>query len=280
MKPANKTSFSTRASRLAHWLTGNWLKVTLGFFFLYVALPFAAPVLMKLGAEGPASVIYTLYKPLCHELGFRSIFLFGEQAVYPLEQAGVGGVETYQAYVKDDPEFLALFAGFRGVPASEITADDLAPYTAELQAAAREHVGNDRMGYKVSLCQRDIAIYAAIFIGGLLFARVRRKLRPAPLLLYLVLGIGPIALDGGSQLLGTPPLSLWPMRETWPHLRIITGALFGLMNVWLAFPYLEMSMTEIHQSITANKARLETRDAARARLEAFKEAWVEEEDHE
>jgi uncharacterized membrane protein len=206
--------------------------------------------------------------------------LFGEQFVYPLAQAEVDGVGTFQEYVQDAPEFLALFAGYRGVPADQVTAEDLAPYTAELQMAAREFVGNERMGYKIALCQRDLAIYGAIFVGGLLFTRVRRKLRPAPLLLYLFLGIGPIALDGGSQLLSTPTLSfsLWPMRETRPHLRVLTGVIFGLMNVWLAFPYLELSMREIHEALSAKMAYAGKRDAARARLEAFRDSWEEDEE--
>jgi hypothetical protein len=45
-------------------------------------------------------------------------------------------------------------------------------------------------------------------------------------------------------MLSYPPFDLWPVRETLPAFRILTGAMFGLMNVWLAFPYLEMSMSE------------------------------------
>ena len=64
--------------------------------FLYVGLPFAAPTLMKLGAEVPARVIYTMYSPLCHQFAFRSFFLFGEQPYYPTKEAGVAGVQTFE----------------------------------------------------------------------------------------------------------------------------------------------------------------------------------------
>ncbi len=39
----------------------------------------------------PANVIYAIYKPLCHQFGFRSFFLFGEQPYYPLKEAGMPG---------------------------------------------------------------------------------------------------------------------------------------------------------------------------------------------
>jgi uncharacterized membrane protein len=62
--------------------------------------------------------------------------------------------------------------------------------------------------------------------------------------LYLILGLMPIGIDGFSQMFGYPPFQYWPVRETLPGFRLLTGALFGLMNVWLAFPYLERSMKE------------------------------------
>src|SRR5260221_1201426 len=97
------------------------------------------------------------------------------------------------------------------------------------------------MGFKVAICERDIAIYGALFIGGLIYSipTVRKHLRPVPLWLYVLLGLMPIAIDGFSQLLGYPPFSLWLPRETTPFFRVMTGATFGLMNAWLAFPYLE-----------------------------------------
>ncbi|MGB1288816.1 MAG: hypothetical protein ACPG7F_19950, partial [Aggregatilineales bacterium] len=45
----------------------NWLKIALVVVGLYATLPFIAPTLMKLGATGPANVIYTLYSPMCHQ---------------------------------------------------------------------------------------------------------------------------------------------------------------------------------------------------------------------
>jgi len=90
-----------------------------------------------------------------------------------------------------------------------------------------------------------------LFGGGLIYAipYVRRRIRPLPLWIYVIVGLGPIGLDGLSQLLSYAPFSLWPVRETAPFFRLTTGALFGLMNAWLAFPYLERSMWDARRDL-------------------------------
>jgi uncharacterized membrane protein len=112
-------------------------------------------------------------------------------------------------------------------------------------------VGNKEMGYKMALCERDMFIYAALLLGGILYSipRVRRRLRPVPLWLYVFLGLGPIGLDGFSQLLGYPPFELWPARETLPQFRVLTGFIFGLMTAWLGFPYLDISMQSTRRQV-------------------------------
>jgi uncharacterized membrane protein len=63
-------------------------------------------------------------------------------------------------------------------------------------------------------------------------------------MLWLALGVLPIALDGGSQLVSQLPLGLLPFRESTALLRTITGALFGVMSVWFAYPNVQDSMQE------------------------------------
>ena len=63
---------------------------------LYVGLPFLAPVFMKMNLEPAAKIVYAIYRPLCHQLGFRSVFLFGEQSYYPRELAQLDGYLTYE----------------------------------------------------------------------------------------------------------------------------------------------------------------------------------------
>ncbi|MFC1959078.1 DUF2085 domain-containing protein [Chloroflexota bacterium] len=226
-----------RMQRFVLWLTKVWPLFVAGFFALYTLLPFVAPTLMHLGIIGPARVIYTVYSPMCHQFAFRSWFLFGEQPAYPRAAAGVEALEPFESYAPQDMLF------------SEV--GDLQPWTQDLQLLSRSFVGNEQMGYKVALCERDIAIYGALTLFALFFSigYVRRRLGPAPILLFILLGLGPIGLDGFSQLLSNPPFNFWPSRESTPLLRTVTGALFGLMCGWLAFPYLEEGMQESRQEI-------------------------------
>ena len=75
-----------------------------------------------------------------------------------------------------------------------------------------------------------------------------------------------------------PPFNLWPVRETSPFLRVLTGALFGLMNAWLAFPYLETSMREVRQEAEQRIASATHRAAVRARLQQRLREWEQEHD--
>jgi uncharacterized membrane protein len=252
-----------RRTRLNIRLLRNWYAIVVAFLALYVGLPFAAPILMKVGATGPANVVYTIYSPLCHQFSFRSVFLFGEQAVYPRQNAeGRGDLRSFEEAASQSDQFVALFTEQRK---KELDGDgqqteaetyvfkpgDLNAWTAALQTSARKFRGDEQMGYKVALCERDIAIYLAMVVGGIAYGFVHRRLRPCPIWLYLLLGIAPLALDGFSQLLSYPPFELWEVRETAPGFRFLTGALFGLMNVWLAFPYINLSMQESIRQLTA-----------------------------
>jgi len=204
----------------------HWLAIFNLLIFIYVGLPFAAPALMKLGATTPARWIYTAYSPLCHQLAFRSWFLFGEQAAYP-----------------------RALAGTNLVPYGVATGLSEADYW-----QARAFVGNDLIGYKVAFCERDVAIYAGMFLAGLLFSIVRDRLPPLPLLAWFAFGIVPIALDGGSQLLSALPLLSFPARESTPFLRTLTGGLFGIMNIWLAYPFVEEAMKDTRTLVAAKLA--------------------------
>ena len=226
-----------RASLWLLSLTERWLRVALVLIGAYALLPFAAPTFMKLGWEAPANVLYALYSPMCHQFAFRSIFLFGEQPFYPREIAGTPYV-SYEAVI-------------RGLP-NVVQPSSLDDFSLPFVLSARSFVGNDQLGYKTTLCARDVAIYLALFAGGLIYAAVRRRIRPVPLWLYAVAGFMPIALDGFSQLLSYEPFRLWAVRETAPFYRIATGAMFGLMNAWLAFPYIDAAMQDTASQIRAN----------------------------
>lgn len=98
---------------------------------------------------------------------------------------------------------------------------------------AYSFIGSPELGYKLAFCERDLAIYSAILLGGLVFAALRARVRPLSLPGYLLLCL-PIGLDGFTQLLG------W--RESTWELRLLTGSLFGLASVWLVYPRLERAL--------------------------------------
>lgn len=252
----------TIAVRLNRWalaFSQRWLAVLLTVIGIFVSLPWVAPVLMKVGLTGPGEFLYTVYSPLCHQLPFRSWFLFGQQTAYPLEAARLRDFKPFEAYLND---------------VSKVVGPITFNPDGGLDLRTKGFNGNDSMGWKVAVCQRDVGIYLGLFLGGLFFAvpHVRARLRPVPLWLYAWLGLGPIAIDGVSQLLSAPlpglglPLGLWPLRETTPFFRTVTGLLFGLMNAWLAFPYLEQSARETAQEIRAKFAQREKREQMKARL--------------
>lgn len=223
------------ADRAVHWFSRHYMAVINLFLFLYVGLPFLAPVLMNAGMPALARPIYGAYGAVCHQMAFRSWFLFGDQPVYPREAAQVEGFTTYGVATGQDE-------------------DDLLD--------ARTYIGNEDIGYKVAYCQRDVAIYGAMLVFGLIYAATGRRIPALPWYLWVLIGIAPIAVDGFSQLLSQiPNWPFWEYRESTPLLRTLTGALFGFTTGWFGIPLLEDSMADTRLNMASKKARLEAKGA-------------------
>ncbi len=193
--------------KLIFQLAKHWLLVFNLVTGIYAGLPFLAPALMFWGLTSWGRAIYTLYIPACHQLPWRSFFLFGAQPTY-----------SYQA--------LQNAVGPDGL----LTLWE-----------ARRFYGTPALGYKLAYCERDTAIYTAIFLAGLLFTLLRHRLKPLPWALCF-LSLLPMAIDGTGQLLG-----LW---ESAPLARVITGGLFGTACVWLTYPYLEEGMNDVKRTLS------------------------------
>jgi uncharacterized membrane protein len=101
-------------------------------------------------------------------------------------------------------------------------------------------------GHQVAFCHRCAAMYTSIFVAGLLFGLLRRRIRPAALKVGALLLL-PMLLDGGTHLLddvfglgfrgggdaiGT--LNFW--------LRMLTGVLVGVAVLVAAYPRLERDL--------------------------------------
>jgi uncharacterized membrane protein len=218
----------TRTDRFSYWLSKHYMLVFNLVVMLYLGIPFLAPVFMKLGWEAPAGIIYRVYGTMCHQLAFRSWFLFGEQPAYPRSAANVAGLIPYgQATGLDEND----------------------------QWAAREFRGNPVIGFKVALCERDIGIYAGILLFGLVYVITRHRIKSLSWYLWIIIGILPIAIDGVSQLITQPPfsdvlrLSFLGYRESTPLLRTITGLLFGITTAWFGFPVTENNMRDSREFI-------------------------------
>lgn len=199
--PGFEASLTYAASRLILGIARHWLALFNLAWGIYVGLPFLAPVLLHLGFTAPARFIYAVYSVLCHQLPDHSYFLFGDTLA---------------------PSLNTLEAGGMAAGADLLT--------------QRQFFGNNQAGFKVAICQRDVAIYGSVLFAGLLFGVVRRRMRILPLRWYLLFLI-PIAVDGLTQLFG------W--RQSDWLLRTATGALFGIASVWLAYPYIDDAMQDV-----------------------------------
>jgi uncharacterized membrane protein len=222
-RPPATERVAAGVDRFVARLARHWLAVFNGIVAVFLFLPFLAPALMHSNTQGLGRLIYTIYSPTCHQLPERSFFLFGPRVVYSvadLEKAGV-------------------------IPAG------LSP----VQRLVLRFPGAAEIGYKVAICERDVAIYGGILLGGLLFGAVRGRLRrpdgqlrKLPLKFYAI-ALVPIAIDGVTQLLG--------LRESTWLLRVLTGGLFGLATAWFVYPIVQDAMDDILKT-TAATAPLRT----------------------
>ncbi len=206
------------ANGMVLWVARHWLFLFNLAWGMYVGIPFLAPILMQLGLTTPANAIYGVYSVFCHQLPDHSFFLFGHDHA-PLEPVLVQGGMA---------EGLNLLV-------------------------MRRFVGNEWLGYKVALCQRDVAIYGSVLLAGLVYGlvRKRRTVRPLSLKVYALFLI-PIAVDGLSQMVG--------LRESNWVLRSITGMIFGVGSVWLAYPYVEEAMESVIETETIRMAQTSSAD--------------------
>lgn len=181
-------------------LAKHWLLLANTSMGFLVGLPVLAPVLMHKGYTRAARLIYTLSAPLCHQLPERSFFLFGQKLSYTLTEL---------------QEWLGPNVPLR-------------------------YIGDPTLGYKMALCERDMATFLALFLAGLAFAAVRRRLRPLSIRIFIVLCL-PMAIDGFGQL-----LTLWD--STWWS-RVFSGGLFGIACAWLTYPHIEAGMNQVWRAM-------------------------------
>lgn len=213
-------AFSQWRQRLTAFLSTRWLITLTAASGTNIGLALSAPLLMMWGWERLGKTIYKLYSLFCHQLPHSSWFVFGQRYFYNSKHLfELAGIESGNSLSK---------------------------------SASQDFYGNPIVGWKIAWCQRDLAISIGFFSASLLYCILRNRrfrIRPAPLILYLLFGLAPIALDGLSQTLSQIVSSLPVLisHESSPMLRTVTGFLFGSMNVWLAYPHLEAWMSAIRK---------------------------------
>lgn len=183
---------------------------------LYIGTAALAPVLMAERHETAASIIYKGFHFLCHQYPWRSFFLNGEQLYYPL-------------IVPDGKEMKSF---------------DEASGMQYRMVDPRMFYGTPEMGYKMAVCQRDTAIYPAMALCCVIFFLSGNRMRKIGWKIWILLGIVPIGLDGFSQLLTHALPAVFPLRESTPFLRVLTGACFGYLTCRFLLPLLEQSLQE------------------------------------
>lgn len=230
----------TLADKINYWIGHHFMTALNVFLFLFIGLPFLAPVLMETGHPGLARPIYSFYSVLCHQLAYRSFFLFGEQPVYPREAANLDQYISFE----------------------EITGHTADTSLADVRYASRlTGEGVEGMGYKIAYCQRDIAIYLSMLLFGILFQITGRKLKALPWYWWVLIGIFPIGLDGGSQLLSQMfNMPFFHYRESIPLLRVITGTLFGFTTAWFGFPLMQETADDARVNSETKMSMIKNKD--------------------
>jgi len=162
------------------------------------ALIFITPVL-EMQKSPYASGLYAAFAPTCHQLTSRSLCL----------------TNTYSIV-------------------------DCLPQDGTLlhSHAKLVHFDATNAGYKFPVCSRDVAIYLAMLIGGILYPFLRKiGSEEIPNKWFLVLALIPIAIDGTTQ--------LFTLRESTNAIRILTGAIAGFAIPFYLLPMLNMAAENI-----------------------------------
>jgi len=148
-----------------------------------------ATPLLARSGSGYNTLLYSAFSSICHQSTVRSLCLYAD---------GIG-------------ECMPQTGGFSG--SKEITVER----------------PDGSVGYKFPVCARDMAIYATMFVGGLILPFLTdKKRKQIPTLLILMLAAAPTGIDGITQMLG------W--RESTNPVRIITGAVLGLAIPFFLIP--------------------------------------------
>jgi uncharacterized membrane protein len=225
-------SFAIAANKAVYWFSREWMFFFSGILVLYVILPFAAPLFMRLGWNKLGMDIYNVYSYLCHQLPQRSYFLFGQKASYTLGEIQSAWQNTI------DPLILKQF------------------------------IGNSGFGWKMAWSDRMFSMYTSIPVIAWIWWPLRKRITPLGIYEFIILLL-PMVIDGASHTVsdqagigqGFRDSNGWLATITGnllspafyagdalgsfnSSMRLISGLSFGLAIVWFGFPYLDEFFNE------------------------------------
>jgi uncharacterized membrane protein len=217
----------SRTDQITLWFSQHWIvtmNILLGTFAI---LPFMAPVFMSTGWVVPGKLIYFFYSFLCHQLPERSYFLMGPKISYSLKEIQIVWQNTNDVTI------------------------------------LRQFLGNPQMGWKVAWSDRMVSMFTSLWLFGILWEVIRKKVKPLPWW-GLILLIMPLALDGTTHLIsdltgfgqGFRDTNAWLAMLTnhifpaafyagdaWGSfnawMRLISGVIFSLGIAWFLFPHMD-----------------------------------------
>jgi len=184
-----------------------YLFLLLAFSLFFVGI-LAAPLMAIMGYEDISTDIYRAYHPFCHQMVERSLCLTEDLRIVDCTDQGTD-------------------------PLNRNT-----PLTLGYSRATRID-GK----YKLAVCARDTGIYLGIILGIILFPLINRKVTgEPPSLLLLIIALIPMALDGGTQLMG--------LRTSTNFLRIITGLIAGGVMGYFLVPLIAGLPENLRRRVT------------------------------
>lgn len=225
-------SLTLWANRRILWLAHHWLAVFNTFFFLYVGLPFLAPVLLANGYTSAANTIYGFYRAACHQFPSRSYFILGEQVAFCHRDVAIYG---------------AFFLGGLGysLVRSSLRPPQLRWYVFFLWPIALDagmQLASDWLSLGLSMGM----LWAIGFIAMGITSAILHSFKYLTWHSFLYFLAGP---------LGLIYLNYFGPYQSDLFRRNLTGIIFGLATVWLAYPYLEEIFHDIRRQVSANLAK-------------------------
>lgn len=191
-------------------------------FAILMALILVTPLL---AFSGNADALYSAFAYTCHQKLSRSLCLFNNASNWWISECTPSG--TYVGDISDRTGTRAVVDGVTG--------------------------------YKMPVCARDFGLYAAMLFGALVYPLVRelKEKRVYPVV-WLIVAIAPLALDGGLQLLAEIDkavlgYNILPFEyESTNAMRLLTGAIAGFAASFYAIALL-MNMFGAGEGKTGGK---------------------------